>query len=238
MKILASPFDSAHYRMRVARLHIDETEGDSALGEAEQQAISEGYDVVFARVLAGTPVHAAFTNRGAHHVDELITSRRDVGGPVQGSTELAIEHLERLVEPRDIEAVARMTAHGITRSHLHADVRLPVERTRELYERWAINDVTGRAQGVFIARVGETVAGYISVLTRDGNAILDLVVVSPERRGLGIGGQLVAACCRWATASAHPALVGTQADNPALRLYARAGFVPVSTHLTYHLWTR
>ena len=40
----------------------------------------------------------------------------------------------------------------------------------------------------------------------------------------------------WTGARPIAATVGTQADNPALRLYARCGFVPTATHVTYHLW--
>ncbi|HEX8110750.1 MAG TPA: GNAT family N-acetyltransferase, partial [Kofleriaceae bacterium] len=75
-------------------------------------------------------------------------------------------------------------------------------------------------------------------------AMIDLVAVAAAWRGRGAGARLLAGCIDWLGDwigdrpgdHAHVATVGTQADNPALRLYRRCGFVPTATHVTYHLW--
>jgi GNAT superfamily N-acetyltransferase len=60
--------------------------------------------------------------------------------------------------------------------------------------------------------------------------------VAAASRGRGAGAALIAGFVDWLGDRAITATVGTQADNPALRLYARCGFVPTATHVTYHLW--
>jgi GNAT superfamily N-acetyltransferase len=121
-------------------------------------------------------------------------------------------------------------------SHLHADPRLPAARTRELYAAWARNDVTGRAQRTIVARSERAVIGYLTVLVTPGTAVIDLVAVTASRQGLGVGSALLASFIEWIGGREIAATVGTQADNPARRLYARCGFVPTARHFTYHLW--
>ena len=54
------------------------------------------------------------------------------------------------------------------------------------------------------------------------------VYVSLERRGLGIGGRLLQAVLERAAAEGCPAVsLSVSSDNPAMRLYARHGFVRV-----------
>ena len=133
-----------------------------------------------------------------------------------------------------------ITGEAIRTSHLHADPRLPAERTRALYAAWATNDVTGRAQQTIVARAGRSLIGYLTVVatpaTAPTTAMIDLVAVAAAWRGRGAGAALVAGFVDWLGDRPITATVGTQADNPALRLYARCGFVPTATHVTYHLW--
>jgi len=51
-------------------------------------------------------------------------------------------------------------------------------------------------------------------------------------RGRGVGASLIAGFIDWLGDRSALATVGTQAGNPALRLYARCGFVPTATHVT------
>jgi len=136
--------------------------------------------------------------------------------------------------------VAAIAGEAIRTSHLHADPRLPAERTRALYAAWATNDVTGRAQRTIVARAGRALVGYLAVVTAPVSAprtaMIDLVAVAATWRGRGAGASLLAGFIDWIGDRAITATVGTQADNPALRLYARCGFVPTATHVTYHLW--
>lgn len=237
MKLEHSAFDSQHYDLRIARLLREPADREADLDAALDVARRDGYHVAFLRLDDGDAFCESLAKRGEAAVDTLVTStlgpqRRTSPGP--GA--IAIEHHDRL-SGGDVEAVAAIT-DCITTSHLHADRRLPLARTRELYAAWARNDVTGRAQRVIVARSGSDVAGYISVLVRAGTAVIDLVAVAAARHGQGIGSAMLASFIEWVDERELSATVGTQATNPALGLYARHGFVPTSKHLTYHLWLR
>lgn len=236
MRIVASSFDSAHYDLCVGRCEFEA--GDDLQRAEHEIALAKGadMDVVFVRVAAASREHELIQAMGFVPVDELVTLIRPAGLRLCARPVPEVTYHRSLVEQRDLAAVGRITAECMTRSHLHADSRLPVERTRELYAAWAINDISGRAQGVFVRREAGVLVGYIAILERADHVVLDLVAVDPAFQGRGFGGELLEACCGWIADTGRDARVGTQRDNPALRLYLRAGFEAVESHLTYHLW--
>jgi GNAT superfamily N-acetyltransferase len=255
MRLIASPFDSAHYGLAIGRLVRDDGDGPGELAAAIAAARRERYAVVFVRLAGDDPLRGALGIAGYAPVDTLVTStlaarpgiprRREPAPEVVPEVvpEIEIEHHDRLDDPSDVAAVAAITGEAIRTSHLHADPRLPAEPTRALYAAWATNDVTGRAQHTFVARAGHALIGYLTVVatpaTAPTTAMIDLVAVAAAWRGRGAGAALIAAFVDWLGGlgdRAITATVGTQADNPALRLYARCGFVPTATHVTYHLW--
>ena len=234
MKLEDSAFDSQHYDLRIGRL-IPETHDDaagiaSALAEARAR-----YDVAFLRYEANDPARRAIEEAGHRPVDTLITSTLREPA-VAGKPSIAeVGVVPRIEHAVDLAAVEQITAENHWTSHLHSDPRLPAKRTQALYTRWALNDVTGRAQRTITARVHGDLVGYITVLDRSPASMIDLVAVGPAWHGKGIGRSMLDAFI--AADRSREATVGTQAENPALLLYRRCGFVPTATHVTYHLWS-
>jgi len=253
MRVEASPFDAQHYGLPIVRLVREPGDGPAALDAAISTARRERHAVVFVRLAGDDPLRDALHAAGHAPVDTLITStlgpeRPAISRSAKLAPELApglaprlapgltIERHARLADPADIAAVAAITGEAMRTSHLHADPRLPADRTRALYAAWATNDVTGRAQHTLVARAGGALIGYLAVVTAPHAAMIDLIAVAAAWRGRGAGAALVGGFVDWIAGRPITATVGTQADNPALRLYRRCGFVPTATHVTYHLW--
>ena len=237
MRVEASPFDSQHYGLHIGRLVREAADGPAELAAAIEAARRQAYAVVFLRLADGDPLCRALEGDGHAPVDTLVTSTLGTDRPaIARSAAITIEHRDRLDDPADIQTVGAIAADSIRTSHLHADRRLPIARTRALYAAWASNDVTHRAQQTIVARAGGALIGYLTVLATPATAMIDLVAVTASWHGRGVGSTLLAGFIDWIGARAVVATVGTQADNPALRLYARCGFVPTATHFTYHLW--
>lgn len=236
MRLVACPFDSEHYGLAIGRLIRDPGDGPAELATAIAAARRERWAVVFVRLTADDPLRGAIASTGHAPVDTLVTSTLAARLAIPRSDEIRIEHHDRLADPADIAAVAAITGEAIRSSHLHADPQLPAERTRALYAAWATNDVTGRARPTIVARDGRAVIGYLTVVEAGGTAMIDLIAVAAAWRGRGAGASLLAGFVDWLGDRDLLATVGTQAGNPALRLYARCGFVPTATHVTYHLW--
>lgn len=236
MRLAACPFDSEYYGLAIGRLTRDPGDGPAELAAAIAAARRARYAVVFLRLTDDDPLRRGIEAAGHAPVDTLVTSTRSSWHEIVRSDDVEIEHHDRLADPADVAAVAAITGEAIRTSHLHADPRLPAERTRALYAAWATNDVTGRAQQTIVARDGRALIGYLTVVATPDTAMIDLVAVAAAWRGRGAGASLIAGFVEWLGDRNVLATVGTQAGNPALRLYARCGFVPTATHVTYHLW--
>jgi len=233
MRLTASAFDSSHYGMRIAWLARD---GDDDLADALAVARHDGYAVVFVRLPEGDAWCSALTARGQRPVDTLVTSTLLFDAAIL-HPEVAIEQRATVDDRADVAAVVAITNATLHTSHLHADPRLPRAATEALYAAWVSNDLAGRAVRTLLARdANGVISGFLTVVVRDRTAVIDLIAVHPDHHGRGIGSALIAAFVAWVRAEGLAATVGTQVDNPALRLYRRCGFVPTSTQLTYHLW--
>ncbi len=235
--LTASPFDSEIYGYRVARL-VPSGPDDVDAGLAEARG---NFDVVFVRVDGGDLGTATrLGERGVAPLETLVTSELApdaAASPVPVVTAVTVEEHARIDDAREIATIAGFTGDAIRTSHYHADDRLPVTQTRTLYARWMENDLRGRALTTFVVRQAQRPVGALTIVKAgEGRVAIDLVAVDPSAQGQGIGGALVGAFITWVRARNLVGRVGTQADNRALALYHRCGFVPVERAQTYHVW--
>lgn len=82
-------------------------------------------------------------------------------------------------------------------------------------------------EDAWIAELDGRRVGSVFCVRRDATtAQLRLLIVEPDTRGAGVGGRLVDECVRFAAASGYDrmALWTTAVQEPARRIYARAGF--------------
>jgi len=86
-----------------------------------------------------------------------------------------------------------------------------------------------------LAEEGACVVGFaLSRLTLDEAELL-LLAVDPDRQGAGVGAALIAGAAAAALArGAGRLLLEVRDDNPALRLYRRAGFQPIGRRAGYY----
>lgn len=173
----------------------------------------------------------ALKNLAPKHIDAIVSSTR-----------VTI----RDASPDDVPAIVSFGKSGFGRSHLYADPRLPKGRSDELHEAWLRNDCSGRAAFVLVATVNDRVCGFIAGLWDDiqerilgvGHGHIDLIAVTEDMRGRGIGSHLTAAALhRFLDRGANLVTVSTQATNlGAIRLYQRCGFELSGFEVTLHAW--
>ena len=95
----------------------------------------------------------------------------------------------------------------------------------------------GRSDVNFVIELEDQIVGFISCLQETNSATIDLIGVSTEAQGKGIGTVLVKAVISHYTNSVSSIKVGTQLNNEAsIGLYNSTGFKKVDEAITFH-WT-
>ncbi|MGH2946167.1 MAG: GNAT family N-acetyltransferase [Solirubrobacteraceae bacterium] len=128
---------------------------------------------------------------------------------------------------------------------------VPLEATRELRSEWSRSAPWGSSEEAVrqLAADEEDVAGlrgsraligrdeagvpiaFAIFVAHDGTAEVDQAYVTPEHRGRGLGGAVVAAAVR--AAAADVTYIVADDDGESKRLYARLGFRPVWLQHTF-----
>jgi len=145
--------------------------------------------------------------------------------------------------PQDIDCIQLISSDAFKLSRFYTDPNLPTQSVEELHRRWVADDCNGRADSVLVARDGECILGYIACLYHPAEpefglpaqSEIDLIAVSSEARGRGVGTGLVEAALDHYSDQAARMTVETQGNNyPALNLYMKCGFRWITLAVTLH----
>lgn len=135
----------------------------------------------------------------------------------------------------DLTLLARQAGWG---SRFRLDKCFAPEVCDEMYRIWLQRSCSREiADQVLITRLGNTLAGMITVRFSKPLGQIGLVSVAPELQGHGIGRQLLLQVLRAASQAGCTELaVVTQVQNlAAVRLYQSVGFLPFEMLHWYHI---
>jgi ribosomal protein S18 acetylase RimI-like enzyme len=167
---------------------------------------------------------AELTARGFRVVDtnvQLDCPTARLRAPLAPNTAWTV----RNARPDDCDAVCTLCADEMTTSRFHLDPRIDAVAAARVKHDWVGNFFAGkRGEGLYVVDTGSAIAGFLLVLERETQGIIDLIAVGPAARGTGAVRAMLAAWC-----IARPALerivVGTQISNTrSLRAYEKLGF--------------
>jgi ribosomal protein S18 acetylase RimI-like enzyme len=243
-------WDSSLFKLKIGKLSacvfnsdIDLSTRISLLKALIQEAKNKNFDLVFARIpLEDMLTVMALENIGGILTDILITFQRDLQEFSYTNTSSEVIITDPL--PQDIEILRSMARNIFKIDHFHSDPKLPTSLSDEVYAEWIKNSLDGLADKVLVARRNQKAIGFITckiekLAPENKVGIIDLVGVDPNEQGRGVGSLLVSEALRYFKNYVYSAYVGTQARNiNAMRLYTRAGFKPVYSEATIHLWLR
>ena len=200
--------------------------------EAIKQAGS-GPLFLYARVLANdVKTLDGFENAGFRVVDLTLTLEAPTA-----AIRVATPQNIRMAIASDEVVVRAIATRSFVSSRLHLDPRIPKAVADRSRGEWAGNFFHGRrGDAMVVAEDDGVIAGFLLLVVPGGAEpmTIDLIAISPETRGLGLGTQ----CVQFATShfgSSERIRVGTQAANVgSLRFYARLGFKPVASQYVLH----
>lgn len=144
----------------------------------------------------------------------------------------------RFARPADKEAVADIAGRSFVYSRFHLDPAIPRKLADDLKRRWAGNFFSGeRGDAMIVAEVEGRVAGFLQVITREGESIIDLIATAREAERRGVARGMIYFLANHGNGRAVPKqiLVSTQAANvPSCRLYESTGFRLTKSEFTLH----
>ncbi len=228
-------FDTDCFGIPMAK--VEAASGDRSQAEALFQACvrsagEEGWMHLAARVpSAEADLVRALEGAGFYWVDAtVIFGRRleDTTGPGEVPIGIAL--------PEDLPVLQSLARGAFRQSRYLMDPHLSPAGKERLTDQWVANALNGRADRVFVAEPKNPVGFAACRLDRrERLATIDLIAVSEESRGRGIGRSLVEAVCRHYEPIAEVLEVGTQlANTAAARLYEAAGCRLVRSYVTLH----
>lgn len=228
-------WDTHFWGVPVARVQ-SERMTDADLAEIDAWCAEHGVACAYFLAAADDPQTTMIAERGGFFYMDV---RLKLRAPLEARARPITANRIRDPEPEDLEAlrdIARVS-HRITR--FYHDPNFPDEQCGELYAEWITASCEGASDSVLVAEVDGAAAGYLTCEVENGTiGHVGLLGVSPEHRKLGLGGELVStALDRFALGGIGESVLYTQGHNiPALRLFARAGFMIESTHIWFHKW--
>jgi len=143
----------------------------------------------------------------------------------------------RDAKPDDRSALAHLVARNMVTSRYHLDPRIEPARATAFKQVWLSNFFQGRrGDGLLVADADTGVQGFLLVLEKGDQGVIDLIAVDPALRGTGVVRGLIRAWLQRAPQITR-VVVGTQVSNVAsLRAYGKLGFRICATSYLLHYW--
>ncbi len=180
---------------------------------------------------------ALLEDAGFHVVEAFIQYAKAIAPGGVGSTDAPDSIGCRMVSADLMhrEAVTSLAGKGFVHSRFHRDPNISVARAHMVKAAWAANYFEGRrGEGMDVALVDGAVAGFLLLLRRGGDLVVDLIAVDGKFRRRGIAKALIGHA--WLSRPGVERVVaGTQVSNlAAMAMYQNLGFVPVASGFSLH----
>ena len=227
LDMILQPFDTDLFGFSVYRANLEKYSDISALDES----IPKDAGLVSIRV--PQEWENAMRHTQFRKIENLIYLERSF----EGKEKMELPSNVRPASKYDVDACSNIAQNCFTHDRYHTDQYLDNKIADHSKYAWAQNNILGRSDINFVIELEDQIVGFISCLQETNSATIDLIGVSPEAQGNGIGTVLVKAVISHYTNSVSTIRVGTQLNNEAsVRLYNSTGFKKVDEAITFH-WT-
>jgi dTDP-4-amino-4,6-dideoxy-D-galactose acyltransferase len=146
----------------------------------------------------------------------------------------------RMAIQEDLPVLRAMTTSAYRDSRFYYDGHFPQELCDRLYEIWIEKSLSGYAQAVLVKGLPGQPEGFVTcdTLLPEAKGKIELVGVSSNARGRGVGQALIMKSLSWFAAQGLKSVqVVTQGRNiAAQRLYQKCGFLTKEVRFWYHCW--
>lgn len=231
-------WDSRHFGLQIARIQggiLTRQQFRAVLDYSRRESIECLYFLADSADIHGW---AGAIEAGFRPIDIRVELDRSEPDPLVRS---ATEELTDLATEADLPTLLLLGRSAFTESRFYRDENFPAGKAEELFALWIERGV--REPDFFtVLRRGEgRPTGFLTArASGNGRGNIELVAVSDEFRGKGVGAQLLdASLAEFRRRGCQVISVATQGSNiAAQRLYQARGFRTRSIRLWFHLWIK
>lgn len=140
----------------------------------------------------------------------------------------------RPAEPGDKEATGKIARKAFSHDRFHQDPMLR-RHADAIKQGWVDNYFGGtRGDAMLIYEKDDSIHGFLQILRRNEDVIIDLIAVDESMRHCGVASSLINGLGNIFPGSKR-VVVGTQLTNVAsMRLYSGRGFTPFKSNYVLH----
>ena len=180
-------------------------------------------------------IHAGF--QIISHDATLILKRQDFHRILNRQSKIAVSLVDSEYTPE--KELMKIAQNSFEYDRFHQDPEIPEIMGDEIKNRWLLNFFSGqRGNHLFLAKYNGADAGFLLLILKDDQAIIDLIAVASNARGHGVGQALIVQAIKTLSDKYKEILVGTQLKNyPSINLYRSLGFELMSSSVNLHLHT-
>ncbi len=135
----------------------------------------------------------------------------------------------------DLEQTKELAANSFIYSRFHLDKRFVKKIADKVKEEWVANYFKGkRGDKMVVAKKGNKVIGFLQLIIKNKQLIIDLIAVDSNSRRKGVAAQMI----NFATLNIpniNSVLVGTQLANiPSINFYQKLNFKFLDAKYIFH----
>ena len=169
---------------------------------------------------------------GFHLVDTNVLLQREIRA-VEAPSDPLLDY--DFASTEDDQGATALASNGFIYTRFHQDSQIDNAIADQIKGAWVHNFFLGkRGQHMVVAKDGQKVVGFLQLLQKEGQLIIDLIATHPDYRKRGIANNMITfaeAHCK----GASEYLVGTQIANiPSIRLYQKMGFSLTEAKYVFH----
>lgn len=230
MLIQPLPWDSAFFSLKAGKIAEDTFNSEHFLAE------KHAFDVIYIFERPDSDKNEEIRRFCPAPADTKVTFIKEV------QENIPLDEHIRLYEKNTVdETLLSLCLQSGIYSRFKTDAGFPSDAYERLYKKWIENSVEhGAALAVLTYQSGDSMAGFITLEAKDGDAHIGLFAVDEQFRGMGIGKKLLAAAEHFACLHHFKRLlVSTQQINQgANETYRKYGFSVHQIVHKYHYWNR
>ncbi len=233
-------FNSEIFRIKMGNIIYADSEfvSEDVFEEMFKLASLEGYNHLSIKIpTSDVPSANCFLKHGFLLVDTLVRYKLDLGlhSPADFNSPVVISKFTNT----DVPYITQIAHDSFNEDRFHSDPSLDNELCDYYYEKWAANSCAGFADDVLVAKLNDTVVGFITLkrYESDGYGQIVLEAVSEQYRGQGVYKKILQGALQYfySFPSLKEVIVGTQINVlPVQKTWMKNGFTILDSYYVLH----